>query len=504
MPDYGYSKDSLRGIVGLTGEFVGTTDTLTLTNKTYNTTDNTLTATSQAAGDILKNNGTKFVRLGIGAAGKPWRSNDAGTDGEYNTLGVVGGGTGVATHTAGVLISSGGTAAISTKANPSGALIGDTDVQNFTTGRKTFFDQIFGLRNPANTFTLTFINPAITADSNYYFNQPYKYLIFRDNTNVYCRNQITQQIESSAVSSSPQTPIQYALDNSIRSAIYIQAHSSGYNFPAGFTGLTVSQQETTLIMDTGTLLTVPNGYTGSLFIINDNIASHITGGRFSEAGTPSKLWDCFYLHPTGSQRVSSCSFSNMYIRFAKNAFHLHTDTNSWINRNNFRNILIDNFVVAVLFEHTSTYTDGASGSNSNSFEDMTIQAIAGVTHGFKDVNGRRNMFKNCYPADFTGGQITMNISANARNTHIIGGTCTFLNFADLTPAGSETWIRDEFQGDVARLRKTYAYHDWQTQTAPGSPASGYTRLYPIAVDGNNDALAVKEKVNGSVVEVIYT
>ena len=55
----------------------------TLTNKTINTTDNTLTATSQAAGDLLKNNGTKFVRFGIGSGLQVLRTNTGATDLEW-------------------------------------------------------------------------------------------------------------------------------------------------------------------------------------------------------------------------------------------------------------------------------------------------------------------------------------------------------------------------------------------------------------------------------------
>ena len=91
MPDIGVSKDALRAIIPLVGEFVGTTDSQTITTKTINTTDNTLTATSQAAGDILKNNGTKFVRLARGSVGQPLKVNSAGTDVEYGTLTVGGG-----------------------------------------------------------------------------------------------------------------------------------------------------------------------------------------------------------------------------------------------------------------------------------------------------------------------------------------------------------------------------------------------------------------------------
>ncbi len=57
--------------------------TETIKNKTYNTTDNTLTATSQAAGDILYNNATKFVRLGIGTANQLLRTNSGATAPEW-------------------------------------------------------------------------------------------------------------------------------------------------------------------------------------------------------------------------------------------------------------------------------------------------------------------------------------------------------------------------------------------------------------------------------------
>ena len=60
--------------------------TQTLTNKTVNTTDNTVTATSQATGDILKNNGTKFVRLARGTGLQVLRTNSGGTDVEWGSL----------------------------------------------------------------------------------------------------------------------------------------------------------------------------------------------------------------------------------------------------------------------------------------------------------------------------------------------------------------------------------------------------------------------------------
>jgi len=66
-------------------DVVGRTSSQTLTNKTINATDNSITDTSQAAGDLLKNNGTKFVRFAMGTALQQLRVNAGGTDLEYFT-----------------------------------------------------------------------------------------------------------------------------------------------------------------------------------------------------------------------------------------------------------------------------------------------------------------------------------------------------------------------------------------------------------------------------------
>ncbi len=161
MPDIGTSKDALRAVIPLVGEFVGTTDTQVLENKTVNATDNTITDDSTAAGDILKGNGTKFVRLPIGTAGQPLKVNAGATDLEYGTLSVIGGGTGATTLTG--IVKASGTSAFTAVSAPTGAILGDSDTQNVS-GLKTFSNQRLALRNPANTFTTTITNPAVAAD----------------------------------------------------------------------------------------------------------------------------------------------------------------------------------------------------------------------------------------------------------------------------------------------------------------------------------------------------
>lgn len=57
---------------------IDTTDTLT--NKTINLSNNTVTDTSAAAGDIVKSNGTKYTRLARGTANQVLQVNSGGTD----------------------------------------------------------------------------------------------------------------------------------------------------------------------------------------------------------------------------------------------------------------------------------------------------------------------------------------------------------------------------------------------------------------------------------------
>lgn len=68
------------GSITATNFLVGATATQTLTNKTINATNNTITDTSTAVGDLLRSNGTKFVRLGMGSANQVLAVNSSGTD----------------------------------------------------------------------------------------------------------------------------------------------------------------------------------------------------------------------------------------------------------------------------------------------------------------------------------------------------------------------------------------------------------------------------------------
>jgi len=65
---------------------VGQSTTDTLINKTISASSNTITDTSIAVGDIMKSNGTSFVRFGRGTSLQVLRTNTGGTDLEWATV----------------------------------------------------------------------------------------------------------------------------------------------------------------------------------------------------------------------------------------------------------------------------------------------------------------------------------------------------------------------------------------------------------------------------------
>lgn len=87
---YTFTPGAILADRALSLPVLGSDDTLVclaatqvLTNKTYNVSDNTLTSTSQAAGDLLVNNGTKFVRIAMGTALQVLRVNAGATGLEW-------------------------------------------------------------------------------------------------------------------------------------------------------------------------------------------------------------------------------------------------------------------------------------------------------------------------------------------------------------------------------------------------------------------------------------
>jgi len=82
----GNGTNALTATTAPSGALVGDSASQTLTNKTLVDTANTITDTAVALGDLLKSNGTKFVRFARGTANQLLRTNAGGTDIEWATI----------------------------------------------------------------------------------------------------------------------------------------------------------------------------------------------------------------------------------------------------------------------------------------------------------------------------------------------------------------------------------------------------------------------------------
>jgi hypothetical protein len=487
--DFGVSKSGLLKILKLTSDALGKTDTQIITNKQFDAALNSLIQTTPGLGAIFVDNGTKFVARARPAAHLPLKGNPAGTDIEYAKLDVPGGGTGQVTLPTGTVLIGAGTSGITTKANPAGAFLGDSDVQN-NTGKKSFFNTTFAQRNPANTFTGTLLNPRITADANleYGYTGYGLYVAYRDSVGSYVSKDLTTHAiaYSGAVA---ETAIQTAITNAGQYGTVFLVGVNPFTLSAGFTGFDVLYHQT-IQMGAGTKINVPPGYTGSMFKFSGptNSCAHakLFGGLLSEQTPLSNLWTAIDIDSNATTKAYDIRVSGTRIFGADRGIKIRTDTTGWSNGDTFDNMYIEGCVVGIEFIHTGTFTTAASGGNTNHFGPMTIQAGTPSTYGIKDVNGRRNTFLNCYVVDFSGADIGCNITANAEHTEILGGTVTALNFADLSPAGKESFIRDEYQGDIAKTRKTWSYEDSVAISAPASPSTGTVIRYLKIIDANND------------------
>ncbi len=256
----------------------------------------------------------------------------------------------------------------------------------------------------------------------------YTAVVFKVDSTYYARKYDGTLIASGTVA---ETVIQAAMN--LHGNTFLTGHLSTPNqtstnqiiFSGSFAGLNISEGDG-LIVDKSTELIIPNGYTGYFLKALDQGYFNVQfDGDITEAGTPSRLWTCFMLESVngGSGVIGAYIGGNGQIQNAGKVFHLKSAGSGFVNGNLMRGFFMDTCVIGVLFDTPWTGIGSSGPIDHNWFEDFLMEGNFGTvfTHGFKDMNGGRNVFKDCFCMDFNNTQITMNISQYASNTMIIGG-----------------------------------------------------------------------------------
>jgi hypothetical protein len=311
------------------------------------------------------------------------------------------------------------------------------------------------------------------------------YTIYTTGSIYKVKNNTTGLVVSS--STTCETVFQYALDNGLRSSIYVQAGS--YNFSGAFAGLTISQNETTIILSPGALLTVPAGYTGNLWIFTQNTSgSRIDGGKYSETPTISRLWTFAHLE-TAEGFLTYHKIMNCYVRFCgKFIEYKNTGTAGWINGNIVEDCFVDQFTQGIVWTQTSTLT-GSNGINRNDFRNVILQSYSGSTDGIINISGISNMFIDCKVWDMPAGGHGVTISSGGTDTIFIGGIiASAIGFSD---SGVRTKIIENNNTILPNLQATNI--TFAKMTPPSTPSTNTIGVY---VDTADTHLKQKDSVGG--------
>jgi hypothetical protein len=383
------------------------TGSQTLTNKAVNITDNTFTATSRATGDLIKDNGTKYARFGIGSANQFLKVNSGGTDIAYAALDVT------------------------------------LDSAALTT---------------TNTKTVT--NKTIDALLNTVENTgAFKYTIYRDGSTYYCRNNLSGAVEVS--NSDPLTVLQFPLTNG--GSCWVQ--EGDYELtgsPSVYLDFPVEPLYCEFYMDVNAWLVVPNGYAGTVIRIKNSATQHSTrhklGVNITEAGgsaTAVSDWTGILIEASGNtiKGVYDTRIVYGYLEFPGIGIKYNNDatcTSGFLTANFASNVLIWGPKTAGIdfgMDVTYTLTPDVNGIHRHRFRDITIQAISGRSDscvGVRNVRHRDMTFDGVYCADFTTGS-TATIHADADSIIIDGGSMTVTGKYTDNSTAQTVKIRDQYR-----------------------------------------------------------
>ena len=291
---------------------------------------------------------------------------------------------------------------------------------------KTFTDQGFKLRNPANAQTLTWINPAITASQNHYMREPYYYIIFKEGSTYYCQNGITQGVEISG--SEPGPVFHYAIVNGSGLG-KILVKSGTYTFNTVGSGSKPSQVLTlynnTHIEGEGmfnTILITGSAMSAKNFWDNDDATlgnSNIILKNFKSDHTLAANKNNFALH-----NVTNMIVEHLYCKNGADG-HFNFFITGHRDAGGLPDMWVDNFLMdnCILESHINADDDnfsgglirnscisntifgpshGSAGMANRLMYDTTVANCVSYSSGaagFNMESGQRNIFVNCLAHD---------------------------------------------------------------------------------------------------------
>jgi len=323
------------------------------------------------------------------------------------------------------------------------------------TAAQTFNDSLLKLRNPADSFSYTIVPSAIVANRNLTLPlltgndtavaeahtqtltnktiEPKDNVIPERNWTVKCikigSTYYAIKWEGTVISSSStaETVVQAAIDE--QGVIFFpNTHVDGggdntdWIFSGGFAGFTINNNTRIVAEDHMVRWVVPQGFTGVALTItgpDPDETVQIRGLCIKEAGTPAKDWTGIKIQmDSATDYMYFSTFQDIYILNCNIGIELETtNAAAFINSCAFENITIWHPEAAgILFDMI------ASGDIAgNLFKHVNIQTDSGTLVGFKNVDGFRNTFINCYCWDSVVTTTEMNIASTAANIMIVGG-----------------------------------------------------------------------------------
>ena len=291
----------------------------------------------------------------------------------------------------------------------------------------------------------------------------FQFTIFKISSTYFCRNNQTGLFLTSG------TVFETVLQAAVSAGGTIYIAPGTYTFSNAFASIVfpVSPIYTKLVMDPLAILTVPNGYAGDVFLLNNTATAGcwnntVEGGQLNEAGSIARNWTGVRLRCSSNGSVQSgCyhnSVKNVTILYPNVGIALEADSTAtlgFINQNYFeQNIIYGAKTAFIDFQMNLAYNSAFPNINRNRFFRCLLQATnsTDATIGVRNIRHKENSFIDMYVVDFSGSNLAgSTIHTDAQHTRIEGGTMDTYNFADNSTTQTTRMITETNHLKIPRI-----------------------------------------------------